>query len=205
MDQSDFTSRVTPRLSPSTRRNHPSRWLQLPRMRFSGLLASLGLFALRAALRLARGFLRPLLAAALGSDDRRGSGKLLLANDDKRARSRRRSHHPPRVHRDAPAVAPQSGPFEWSRQRYGKRGSIGTAQDAPARFEAAPLTGLREVVKVHGTAPGMPTLSWVSLVPLPTAGIVSTGPSTKRRRSSATRACCARSRASSADRSVAPS
>jgi hypothetical protein len=30
--------------------------------------------------------------------------------------------------------------------------------------------------------PGMPTLPVVSLVPLPAAGIVSTGPSTKRRR-----------------------
>ena len=40
-------------------------------------------------------------------------------------------------------------------------------------------------------APGMPTLPVVSLVPLPPAGIVSTGPSTKRRRNSTTRTCCA--------------
>src|SRR5262245_27178693 len=80
----------------------------------------------------------------------RGS-KLLVANDDKRARSRRRLHDPSPVDGNAPAVAPQSGPFEWSGHRYGKRGSIGSAQDAAARLEAAPLTGLREVVKVHGT------------------------------------------------------
>lgn len=60
------------RLSLSTRRNHPSRWFQLVKVRFSGLLASLRLLALRAALRLARSFLRPLLAAALRSDHQRG-------------------------------------------------------------------------------------------------------------------------------------
>jgi hypothetical protein len=60
-------------------------------------------------------------------------------------------HEPSHVDGDAPALAPQSGPFEWSRHGYGKRGSIGTAQDAVGGLEAAPLTGLREVVKVHGT------------------------------------------------------
>ena len=73
------------------------------------------------------------------------------------------------------------------------------------------------LVKVKPTSPGRRALVKVvnpalhkgapveSLVPLPPAGIDSTGPSTKLRGNSATRTCRARSRVSSAVRSVAAS
>ena len=98
-------------------------------------------------------------------------------------------------------VVPSSGPV------------TGTDSVVPSAERKTPSLALRrphraERVKLRKNTvptPGMPTLPVVSLVPLPPAGIVSTGPSTKRRRNSATRTCCARSRASSAVRSVAPS
>ena len=100
---------------------------------------------------------------------------------------------------------PQGGPFERPVNRYRQCGPIGSAQDATVGVETAPLSGKGEITKKHGTGPRNAYGAGESLVELPPAGIVSTGPSTKRRRNSATRTCRARSRASSAVRSVAPS
>ena len=88
----------------------------------------------------------------------------------------------------------------------------GTESVDPSPESKTPLLAFRRphlVVRVKlpkntVPTPGMTTLPVVSLVPLPGAGMVSTGPSTKRLRNSATRTCCALSRASSAFRSAGP-
>jgi hypothetical protein len=75
---------------------------------------------------------------------------------------------------------PQSGSFERPLCRHGQCGSIGSAQDAAVGVETAPWSGQGEVAKQHGTDPLDTYAAGGSLVALPPAGIVSTGPSTKR-------------------------
>jgi hypothetical protein len=77
-----------------------------------------------------------------------------FSNDNKGARACRRPHRPPGVKGGAPTISLQSGPFERSGNRYGQCGPVGSAQDAAARVEAAPLSRKGEISKIHRTRPG---------------------------------------------------
>src|SRR4029078_8311525 len=63
------------------------------------------------------------------------------------SRSRRRSHDPSCVQRDAPAVTLQSAPFEPSSNRYGHCEPISSEQDPIVGVETAPFGVTGEISK----------------------------------------------------------